>query len=177
MKGLPMMLLAGVALAAVTLPPPSGQDLLRLQQEVNSLKFQLKYETDRLERRLEGIERQARQAELRTPAPLVAAPQRAPVPPPGDELTVRRLVVTDALGNARGVLAVSDVYGPMLGLLNVHGDVVGLLAAPDSGARLELFDGAAVPRVLLGLDGEAALELRGSDGVLKARLPQAPQGR
>jgi hypothetical protein len=84
---------------------------------------------------------------------------------------VRRLVVTDAAGNARAVLAVSEIYGPMLGLLNVHGDVVALLSAPEDGPRLELFDGAATRRVLLGLEDGAELSLFGEAGTLDLRLP------
>ncbi len=90
-----------------------------------------------------------------------------------EEAVVRRFgrLVTDDSGNIRGVLGVSDTFGPMLGLLNARGDVVGLFAAPDEGSRLELFDAAATRRVLLGHQDGAVLELSDRDGETTVRLP------
>lgn len=172
MKQVPLAMALAAALAYVVAGPGApDQDAMRLQQEINTLKYKLDYETDRLERRVETLERQFRQSEFRQSVPRVArAPLVVPVPL-GNELTARRLVVTDAAGNARVVLAVSERYGPMLGLLNQRGDVVGLLSAPETGARLELFDGGATQRVFLGLEADAVLELRDAAGEVSVRLP------
>ncbi len=169
MKLLAIVSVAGLALLAPIAMPQ--QEVARLQQEVNNLKFRLDYETDRLERRLEGLERQVQQAQSRAPVSTIAPPVVAVPVPTGDEIVVRRLVVTDDSGNIRGVLGVSDTFGPMLGLLNARGDVVGLFAAPDEGSRLELFDAAATRRVLLGHQDGAVLELSDRDGETTVRLP------
>jgi hypothetical protein len=174
MKSFSLVLAVGALVALISgAAAPTNQDVTRLQQELSNLKFRFDYETDRLERRLETVERQFQQVQNRVSTPLGTAPAPAPVAPlpTGDELVVRRLVVTDAAGNIRGVLAVSEVYGPMLGLLNRSGDVVGLFAAPEGGSRLELFDAAATSRVLLGHEGGAGLVLRDAAGELTAQLP------
>lgn len=169
MKNLAAVVLVGMAALVVQAP---DQETVRLRQELDSLKFRFDYETDRLERRVESLEREAARrptgAPLPTPTP---APLIVPAPN-ADEITVRRLVVTDDEGRVRGVLAVSEIYGPMLGLLDEFGDVMGLFAAGADGARLEIYDGSAASRLELGLlDGEAAIRLHDAAGEVTARIP------
>ncbi|NKB88881.1 MAG: hypothetical protein GKS06_11745 [Acidobacteria bacterium] len=175
MKNLFALALSGVVILMAQSP---DQDALRLRQEFDSLKFQFNYETDRLERRIETLERELARIPPASPLrPSQPAPILVPTPS-ADEIAVRRLVVTDDEGRIRGVLAVSEIYGPMLGLLNEHGDVVGLFAAGDAGTTLEIYDDAAGQRALLGLvEDEATLQLRDAEGNTSVRVPAAETGR
>lgn len=142
--------------------------LMRLDQQVASLRAQLDFETQQLRQRIERLEEGVRRRD--GPGPLQPLP--GPVPPAvagthsAAEFTARRFVVEDAEGRIRAVLADSARYGPMLALLDESGDLRVLVAqgGPDS-AGLEVLDAAGASRIRLSLeDGEPALRLYDGQG-------------
>ena len=142
----------GAALATAARPAPQeSAAVTRLQQEVASLKFRLDYDTGRLERSIQDLQRRLQAAEMRTATPgTVAAP--LPAPTVGDDIEAHRLVVTDPQGRARAAFAYSDMFGPTVALMTPTGDVAAMLSASLTGPRLELYDGAVRLRASLGLD-------------------------
>ncbi len=176
--GFAVTLLVGVAGGLAASPASTvAQDsfaLSRLQQELNSVRFKLEFESDRLSREVESLRSRLQNVEYRgqgnstLPRP---QPRPTPVPDAGNELTVERLVVSDSEGRVRIVLGVSDRFGPMLGLIDEHGGVRGMLMGAADGARLELYDGAGGTRLRLGLEPQQpTLELFDERGEMAVRL-------
>ena len=126
---------------------------MQLRQEVGNLRFRLDYETSRLQRMIDDLQRQVRQ---RVQPPVSTAPLPALRPVPSE---------------------VSDRFGPMVALMGRSGDVEAMLSVPSAGPRLELFDRAGRLRIVLGLDdGTPELRLLGEDGSIVGRLGAVTPG-
>ena len=170
--------MALIAVLVVLLPaeaPGRAQEsaaVMQLRQEIGNLRFRLDYETNRMQRLIDGLQRQVRQNDPR-PIPSVPLPVRAPEPAPS---TVgsgvgQRLRIEDDAGRPRAALTVSERFGPMMALMGGSGDVEAMLSVPAAGPRLELFDRAGRTRIVLGLEeGKPELRLLGEDGAIVDRL-------
>ncbi len=150
--------------------------MMQLRQEVNNLRFRLDYETSRLQRMIDDLQRQVRQR-VQPLASIAPLPAPRPVPFEVSATSAQRLRVNDAAGRPRGAITVSDRFGPMVALMGPSGDVEAMLSVPSSGPRLELFDRAGRPRIVLALDdGTPELRLLGEDGAIVGRLGAATPG-
>lgn len=156
-------------------------EVMRLRQEVDSLRYRLDFEVQQLRQRVDSLESGPGRVDPR-PAP---GPEPAPVEPRppvagtrAPEFTARRFVVEDERGRIRAIVAVSDIHGPMLGLLDEQGELRALLSqsGPDDvGLRLLGADG--LERVTLELEGgEPVLRLRDSRGGEREVRPDSLPG-
>ncbi len=144
----------------------------QLRQEIGNLRFRLDYETNRVQRLIDDLQRQVRQNDLRPPrsAPLPTLTQ-APMPAATSSASDRRLRVDDDDGRPRAALTVSERFGPMIALMGPSGDVEAMLSVPSVGPRLELFDRSGRTRIVLGLEnGAPQLRLLAEDGSIVERL-------
>ncbi len=149
---------------------------MQLRQEVGNLRFRLDYETSRLQRMIDDLQRQVRQR-VQPPVSTAPLPALRPVPSEVSATSARRLRVHDAAGRPRGAITVSDRFGPMVALMGRSGDVEAMLSVPSAGPRLELFDRAGRLRIVLGLDdGTPELRLLGEDGSIVGRLGAVTPG-
>ena len=102
---------------------------MQLRQEVGNLRFRLDYETSRLQRMIDDLQRQVRQR-VQPPVSTAPLPALRPVPSEVSATSARRLRVHDAAGRPRGAITVSDRFGPMVALMGRSGDVEAMLSVP-----------------------------------------------
>lgn len=158
-----LLTLGAFALASAMggLAPQDSQQVTRLSQEVTSLRNRLDFEIRQLQQRADRVETRLDALDRGSPVPVPPIQPIEPTRPPAAgtrsaaEFTARRFVVEDGEGRIRAVLAVSDIYGPMLGLLDEEGALRVLLSQrqPDT-AGVAVLDSDGTARIRLSLEAD-----------------------
>lgn len=181
-----LLTLGAVAVASALggLAPQDSQQVARLTQQVDSLRNRLDFEIRQLQQRADRVEARLDALDRGSPVPVPPIQPIEPTRPPATgtraaaEFTARRFVVEDGEGRIRAVLAVSDIYGPMLGLLDEEGALRVLLSQqkPDT-AGVSVLDSDGTARIGLLLEqGEVRLRVVDDQGNEVDLLNHEPSG-